>query len=147
MSWYKLAQEQKPRNLIQQGLGTQANPAGILVSYQDYQNLKRFGPGSGPVRVFDKDTNSEVAVVHGGIDPNGKFAFSTGTGEFVYPSEDDNWAEKLNVNQSNFIVSCHQGQDPTASVRGVKYQGKLELSMPVTVDDPSQDVRIFISGK
>lgn len=146
MSWYKLAQQQD-RNLIQQGLGTQTNPAGILVSYQDYQKLKSFGSGSGPITVLDKDTNSNVTVVHGGLSPDGKFAFSTGTGEFVYPGEDDNWAQKLNINPSNYIVSCYQGQADSSNLKNAtNYRGKLEISTPVTVDDTTQDVRVLVSG-
>ena len=146
MSWYRLAQEQS-RSLIQQGLGTQANPAGILVSYQDYMKLKSFGPGSGPVTVLDKDTNSNVTVVHGGVSPEGRFGFSTGTGEFVFPNEDPQWAQKLNVNPSNYIVSCHQGQAQTGDFKGAtNYRGKLEISTPVSVDDTTQDVRVTVSG-
>ena len=146
MSWYKIAQE-KARSLIQQGLGTPDNPAGILVSFQDYQKLKSFGPGSGPITVMDKDTNSFVKVVHGGLTPDGKFGLATGTGEFVYPQEDDSWAQKLNINPNNYIVSCYEG---TAQVGDFKsatnYRGKLELQTPVSVEDPSQDVRVNVAG-
>ena len=146
MSWYKSAQEQS-RSLIQQGLGTATNPAGILVSYQDYQKLKSFGPNSGPITVLDKDTNSNVTVVHGGVSPDGKFGFATGTGDFVYPNENPNWATELNVNPSNYIVSCHQGQAETGDFKGAtNYRGKLELSLPVSVQDTTQDIRVQVSG-
>ena len=146
MSWYKIAQDQN-RSLIQQGLGTASNPAGILVSYQDYMKLKNFGSGSGPVTVFDKDTNSNITVVHGGVSPDGRFAFSTGTGEYVFPNEDKDWAQKLNINPSNYIVSCYQGQAQAGDFKGAtNYKGKLEISTPVTVNDTTQDVRVTISG-
>ena len=78
MSWYRLAQQQDNwSNILKSNqAGTSANPQGILVGYADYQKLKSFGTGSGPISVMDKDTNQNVTVVHGGMDPNGKFAFA-----------------------------------------------------------------------
>lgn len=146
MSWYKIAQDQS-RSLIQQGLGTQTNPAGILVNYADYQKLKNFGTGSAPVTVFDKDSNSNVTVVHGGLTPEGKFGFATGTGEFVFPEDENDWAQKLNINPSNYIVACYEGAAKAGNFKGAtNYRGKLEISAPVTVDDPTQDVRVMVSG-
>jgi hypothetical protein len=145
MSWYKQAQQS--RSLIQQGLGTAANPAGILVSYQDYMKLKGFGPGSGPITVLDKDTNSNVTVIHGGLTPDGRFGFATGTGDFVFPNEDDKWAQKLNVNPGNYIVSCYQGAAKAGDFKSAtNYRGKLELQTPVSVQDTTQDVRVLVSG-
>lgn len=146
MSWYKIAQDQG-RNLIQQGLGTATNPAGIKVSFQDYQSLKNFGPNSGPVTVVDKDTNSNVTVVHGSQTPDGKFALSLGANNFVIPSEDPNWAQKLGINPSNYIVACYQGSADVSGMRNAtNYRGILQLETPQNVNDPSQDVRINVSG-
>lgn len=146
MSWYRLAQEQS-RSLIQRGLGTASDPAGILVSYQDYQKLKSFGPGSGPITVLDKDTNQNVTVVHGGLTPEGKFGLADGKGGFVFPHEEDDWAQKLNVNPGNYIVSCYQGAAEVGDFKGAtNYRGKLLLETPVNVQDPSQDVRVNVKG-
>jgi hypothetical protein len=149
MSWYRLAQQQDNWSNILKGNqpGTTANPKGILVSYADYQKLKSFGTGSGPISVMDKDTNQFVTVVHGGLDPEGNFAFAKGNGEFVYPSNNQNWAQELGVNPANYIVSCYEGTANAGDFKAAtNYQGKLEMSLPQTVQDTTQDVRINVSG-
>jgi hypothetical protein len=72
MSWYRLAQQQDNwSNILKSNqAGTASNPQGILVSYADYQKLKTFGTGSGPISVLDKHTNENVTVMHGELDPN-----------------------------------------------------------------------------
>ena len=150
MSWYKLAQEQQQDNwqniLKGRQPGTSSNPSGILVSFQDYQKLKGFGPKMGPTDVFDKDTNRKVWVIHGGLDPNGNFAFSDGKNGYVSP-EDKDWAQKLGVNENDFIIACYEGTAPPGAFNSVtKYQGKLILETPQNVQDPSQDVRVNITG-
>jgi hypothetical protein len=162
MSWYRLAQQQDNwSNILKSNqAGTSANPQGILVGYADYQKLKSFGTGSGPISVMDKDTNQNVTVVHGGMDPNGKFAFADGKGGFVYPNKEDDpnydpnnpefqksWADRLGVNASNYIVSCYEGAANAGDFKAAtNYRGKLEMSMPQTVTDTTQDVRINVSG-
>jgi hypothetical protein len=149
MSWYRLAQQPDNWSNILKGNqpGTSANPKGILVSYADYQKLKSFGTGSGPISVLDKDTNQYVTVIHGGLTPDNKFGFADGKGGFVFPNEEDDWATKLGVNPSNFIVSCYEGAANAGDFKAAtNYQGKLEMSLPQTVQDTTQNVRINISG-
>ena len=149
MSWYRLAQQQDNWSNLLKGNqpGTASNPKGILVSYADYQKLKSFGTGSGPISVLDKDTNQNVTVVHGGLDPEGNFAFAKGNGEFVYPKDNPNWAQELGVNPTNYIVSCYEGAANAGDFNAAtNYQGKLEMSLPQTVQDTTQDVRINVSG-
>lgn len=149
MSWYKLAQ-QADRNLIQQGLGTKSNPAGILVSKADYNQIMQFisNPNKGPISVQDKDTGTFVSIMHGSLSPDGKFAFSKGNNQYVYPEDEADWAEKLGVNRANMIISCHSGAAPAGKFRSAVpyYKGKLQISAPQQVPDNQNDVRITIEG-
>lgn len=154
MSWYKVAQEADNwKNIINtQAVGTTNNPAGITVSLGDYNKLKGFGSGSGPISVYDLETNSKITVVHGGLDPQGKFAFAKGNGEFVYPENNPNWAQELgpNVNPNDFIVACYEGSAPTGtfkSVVGTQYKGKLNLAIPTQVPSDSNQIKIGIQGE
>lgn len=150
MSWYKLAQEQE-RNLIQQGLGTASNPAGILVTRQDYNEIMRFinNPNNGPVSVQDKDTGNFVSIIHGSMSPDGKFAFSKGNNQYVFPENEADWAEKLNVNRNNMIISCYAGQAPADAFKTAVpyYRGKLEISAPQQFPEGQEFVRINVMGK
>ena len=147
MSWYKIAQEDNWKNIINTGtVGTQSNPDGIKVSISDYNLLKSFGAGSKPVTVLDLDTKQQVTVVHGGLDPEGKFAFSKGNNEFVYPENNPNWAQELGVNPNSYIVSCYAGAANSANFKTPNYKGKLNLQIPTQVPNNANEVRINIEG-
>jgi hypothetical protein len=85
--WYKIAQQFENITKSRSPSSLSGNQQGISVNFQDYQQLKSFGTGSGPITVQDIETKQPVTVVHGGLDPEGNFAFSKGNGEFVYPKD------------------------------------------------------------
>jgi hypothetical protein len=144
--WYKIAQQFENITKSRSPSSLSGNQQGISVNFQDYQQLKSFGTGSGPITVQDIETKQPVTVVHGGLDPEGNFAFSKGNGEFVYPKDNPNWATELGINPGNFIVSCYEGAaDAGNFTAATNYQGKLNLSIPVEAD-PNNPVKIPISG-
>jgi hypothetical protein len=147
MSWYRIAQQDNWNNIINTGtVGTQSNPDGIKVSISDYNLLKSFGSGSKPVTVLDLDTKQQVAVVHGGLDPEGNFAFSKGNNEYVYPDNNPNWAQELGVNPNSYIVSCYAGTANASNFKTPNYKGKLNLQIPTQVPSGANEVRINIEG-
>lgn len=144
--WYKIAQQFENITKSRTPSSVSGNAQGITVSYQDYQKLRGFGTGSGPITVNDTETNQSVTVVHGGLDPEGNFAFSKGNNEFVFPENNPNWSQELGVNPSNFIVSCYEGAAKAGGfTSATNYQGRLNLQLPVN-PEPNQPVKIPISG-
>ena len=144
--WYKQAQNFENITKSRTPSYVSGNDQGITVNFQDYQKLKAFGSGSGPITVQDIETKQPVTVVHGGVDPEGNFAIAKGDGNFVYPENNPNWAQELGVNPGNFIVSCYEGAAKAGDfTSATNYQGKLNLNLPVN-PDPNQPVKIPISG-
>ena len=159
MSWYRFAQQYQDssQSIISTGTpGTSSNPAGILVDETDLRNLQNFNENSGPLRIIDRDNNQQIPVtlIHGGVDSNGKFAFSDGKGNYVYPKNEDDptyqlnpddekfktsWENRLGIGSGTKIIACHEGMANAGDFdRVTTYQGKLQIKVPTEIpSDPS----------
>jgi len=167
MSWYRLAQQYQDnaQSILKTGTpGTASNPAGILVDEIDLRKLQSFNGNSGPVTVVDRDNGQalNVTIIHGGVDQNGKFFFSDGQSNAVYPVNEDDpafqanpndpkfqqaWQNRLGIGSGDKIIACHEGMAQAGNFdRVVSYQGKLQLSVPQMVDPNQKLYRINVTG-
>jgi hypothetical protein len=158
MSWYRIAQQQENWKSIV-NTGTPGKDTGIVVDANDLRQLQSFISTNShtPITVTDRSENKNlrISILHGGVDANGKFAFSDGKGNFVYPKNEDDptfqlnpndpkfntpWENRLGIGSGDKIIACHEGVAEAGQFdRVTTYRGKLQVSVPQQID-PNQDL-------
>ena len=165
MSWYRIAQQQENWKSIVNTGAPGAN-SGIVVDSNDLRQLQDFISTNShkPITVTDRSENKNlrISILHGGVDQNGKFFFSDGQSNAVYPVNEDDpafqanpndpkfqqaWQNRLGIGSGDKIIACHEGMAQAGNFdRVVSYQGKLQLSVPQMVDPNQRLYRINVTG-
>jgi hypothetical protein len=165
MSWYRIAQQQENWKSIV-NTGAPGENSGIVVDSNDLRQLQDFVSTNShkPITVTDRSENKNlrISILHGGVDQNGKFFFSDGQSNAVYPVNEDDpafqanpndpkfqqaWQNRLGIGSGDKIIACHEGMAQAGNFdRVVSYQGKLQLSVPQMVDPNQKLYRINVTG-
>lgn len=162
MSWYRIAQQQENWKSIV-NTGSPGENSGIVVDSNDLRQLQDFISTNShkPITVTDRSENKNlrISILHGGVDQKGKFFFSDGQDNAIYPKNEDDpafqidpqdpkfnipWENRLGIGAGDKIIACHEGMAEAGQFdRVTSYRGKLQVSVPQRVD-PNQDLYYIV---